>query len=194
MSQQSFDLLHLMGADDDALVTIVVVVQQSIIELLAVEDIQTQGGFIQHQQVHVDGHNERQVQLSYHPLGETLYPLCRANRLLNDYYDGDKSIIISTHQVEEIEALLTHLIFIDRGEIILDIAMDDIANRFSEVLIHPDKVEQARQLNPIYERDLLGRKGLLFEDQDPDQLAKLGEIHVPGIADLFVAKMRGVRS
>ena len=116
------------------------------------------------------------------------------NRLLNDYYDGDKSIIISTHQVEEIEALLTHLIFIDRGEIILDIAMDDIANRFSEVLIHPDKVEQARQLNPIYERDLLGRKGLLFEDQDPDQLAKLGEIHVPGIADLFVAKMRGVRS
>lgn len=116
------------------------------------------------------------------------------DRLLNDYCDGDKSIIISTHQVEEIETLLTHLIFIDQGEIILDIAMDDIADRFSEVLVHPDKVVQARQLNPIYERDLPGRKGLLFENTDPHQLAKLGEIRVPGIADLFVAKMRGVRS
>lgn len=116
------------------------------------------------------------------------------DRLLNDYYDGDKSIIISTHQVEEIETLLTHLIFIDQGEIILDIAMDDIADRFSEVLVHPDKVEQARQLNPIYERDLPGRKGLLFENTEPHQLAKLGEIHVPGVADLFVAMMRGVRS
>lgn len=116
------------------------------------------------------------------------------DRLLNDYYDGDKSIIISTHQVEEIETLLTHLIFIDQGEIILDIAMDDIADRFSEVLVHPDKVVQARQLNPIYERDLPGRKGLLFENTDRHQLAKLGEIRVPGIADLFVAKMRGVRS
>jgi ABC-2 type transport system ATP-binding protein len=116
------------------------------------------------------------------------------DRLLNDYYDGDKSIIISTHQVEEIEALLTHLIFIDQGEIMLDIAMDDIANRFAEVLIGPDKLDQARQLKPIYERDLLGRKGLLFEDGDLEQLATLGEIHVPGVADLFVAKIRGVRS
>jgi len=116
------------------------------------------------------------------------------DRLLNDYYDGDKSIIISTHQVEEIETLLTHLIFIDQGSIVLDIAMDEIANRFSEVLVHPDKLDQARQLNPIYERDLLGRKGLLFEDQEPDQLAELGEIHVPGVADLFVAKMRGART
>jgi|TARA_Y100000310_G_scaffold231230_2_gene233755 ABC-2 type transport system ATP-binding protein len=116
------------------------------------------------------------------------------DRLLNDYYDADRSIIISTHQVEEIEALLTHLIFIDEGEIILDIAMDDIPNRFSEVLIHPDKVVQARALNPIYERDLLGRKGLLFEDRNADELADLGEIHVPGVADLFVAKMRGARS
>lgn len=116
------------------------------------------------------------------------------DRLLNDYYDGDKSIIISTHQVEEIETLLTHLIFIDRGEIILDIPMDDIASRYSEVLVYPDKVDEARQMNPIYERDLLGRKGLLFEGVDAERLAKLGEIHVPGVADLFVAKMRGRRS
>ena len=126
--------------------------------------------------------------------GGTVQRPCPTSGLLNDYCDGDKSIIISTHQVEEIETLLTHLIFIDQGEIILDIAMDDIADRFSEVLVHPDKVVQARQLNPIYERDLPGRKGLLFENTDPHQLAKLGEIRVPGIADLFVAKMRGVRS
>ena len=194
MSQQSFDLLHLMGADDDALVTIVVVVQQSISATQRIQSL-SKGMVTQLHLALVMAIDVNLLVLDEPTLGlDILYRKEFYNRLLNDYYDGDKSIIISTHQVEEIEALLTHLIFIDRGEIILDIAMDDIANRFSEVLIHPDKVEQARQLNPIYERDLLGRKGLLFEDQDPDQLAKLGEIHVPGIADLFVAKMRGVRS
>ncbi len=113
------------------------------------------------------------------------------DRLLNDYYDGQRSIIISTHQVEEIEKLLTHLLFINAGKIVLDIAMDDLAERFIEVLVHPDQVDSARALGPFYEREILGRRGFLFEDGQREALEKLGETHVPSVSDLFVAKMRG---
>lgn len=116
------------------------------------------------------------------------------DRLLNDYFDSERSIIISTHQVEEIEALLSHLLFIDKGEIVLDSPMDELADRYVEVLVNADDVDKALRLNPIYQREMLGRKGMLFEDVDRDELAGLGELQVPSVSDLFVAIMKGGRA
>jgi ABC-2 type transport system ATP-binding protein len=116
------------------------------------------------------------------------------DRLLNDYFDGERSIIISTHQVEEIEALLSHLLFIEKGEIVLDSPMDELASRYTEVLVSAENIERAMQLNPIHQREMLGQKGLLFEAADPDELAELGELHVPSVSDLFVAIMKGDRT
>ncbi len=116
------------------------------------------------------------------------------DRLLNDYFDAERSIIISTHQVEEIESLLSHLLFIDQGEIVLDSSMDELADRYVEVLVNPEKAAQALQLDPIYQRELLGRKGMLFKDADHAALAELGELHIPSVSDLFVAIMKGGRS
>ena len=114
------------------------------------------------------------------------------DRLLNDYYDEERSIIISTHQVEEIETLLTDLLFIDRGRIVLSMAMDAIADNFVQVLVGSEQVQAARALSPIYERVLLGRTGMLFEGVKRAQLEQFGELHVPSVTDLFVAKMKGV--
>jgi len=112
------------------------------------------------------------------------------DRLLNDYFDGDRTVIISTHQVEEIETLLTELIFINRGRIVLDIAMSDIAERFVEVHVTPDQFSEIAKLNPIYTRNMLGRKACIFENISRDQLAPYGELYTPGVSDLFVAKMK----
>jgi ABC-2 type transport system ATP-binding protein len=111
------------------------------------------------------------------------------DRLLSEYYDAEKTVIISTHQVEEIENLLTQLLFIQQGRIILDIAMDEIPARFHEVAVAPERYEEARYYNPVYERELLGRKAFLFEDSDPARLQVLGELHTPSVSDLFVAMM-----
>lgn len=112
------------------------------------------------------------------------------DRLLNDYFDHQTSIIISTHQVEEIESILTHLLFINKGEIVLDAAMDDLSEQYVEVLVKPEHVEQALALGPIYTRDMLGKKNMIFERVDRTQLEGFGEINVPSVADLFVAKMQ----
>ncbi len=112
------------------------------------------------------------------------------DRLLNDYYNGNQTIIISTHQVEEIEALLSHLVFINKGKIVLDTLMTDIAEVFSEVLVGPDKLSQADALGPIYVRNLLGKKSYTFESIPKAQLESLGEVHTPSVADLFVAKLK----
>ena len=98
------------------------------------------------------------------------------DRLLSEYYDAEKTVIISTHQVEEIENLLTQLLFIQHGRIILDIAMDEIPERFHEVAVAPERYEEARYYNPIYERELLGRKAFLFENVDPTRLRILGKL------------------
>ena len=121
---------------------------------------------------------------------DILYRKSFYERLLNDYCDKQTSIIISTHQVEEIESLLTHLLFIDGGKIILDSAMDDLASKYAEVLVSPDDWARAGALAPIYSRDLLGKKAMIFEDIAADDLAILGDVSVPSVADLFVAKMR----
>ena len=112
------------------------------------------------------------------------------DRLLNDYFDHQTSIIISTHQVEEIESILTHLLFINKGEIVLDAAMDDLSEQYVDVLVKPEHVEQALALGPIYTRDMLGKKNMIFERGDRTQLEGFGEINVPSVADLFVAKMQ----
>jgi len=112
------------------------------------------------------------------------------DRLLNDYFNGDRTVIISTHQVEEIETLLTELIFIDRGQIVLDIAMPDIADHFVEVRVGPAQFPELSELKPIYTRDMLGLKACIFEDHSREELSRFGELHTPGIADLFLAKMQ----
>lgn len=112
------------------------------------------------------------------------------DRLLNEYYDGDCTIIISTHQVEEIEALLSHLIFIKNGRITLDSDMNDLADRYFEVVVDPDKLIAADTLEPIHTRELLGKKSYMFEDVPRQQLEPLGEVLTPTVADLFVAKMK----
>ncbi|MEO2184037.1 MAG: ABC transporter ATP-binding protein [bacterium] len=110
-------------------------------------------------------------------------------RLLNDYFDNETSIIISTHQVEEIESLLTHLLFINGGRIVLDCPMDEIDEIYSEVLVPPHNLQQANALSPIHSRDILGQKAMIFENVPREELKNLGELHAPSVADLFVAKM-----
>jgi len=107
--------------------------------------------------------------------------------LLNDYYDRSRTIVVTTHQVEEVEHLLTDLMFIDRGRIVLACSMDELESRYVEVSVNPDKLAAGRALKPIHERQLLGRSVLLFDKVDRQQLAALGEVRTPSIADLFVA-------
>lgn len=111
--------------------------------------------------------------------------------LLNDYFDKERTIIITTHQVEEIENLLTDVMFINDGQIVLDSSMDSLPQQFVELLAASDDADNARHLNPIYERDVFGKKVLTFEGVSRDQLAGFGELRTPDIADLFVAKVKG---
>ena len=108
-------------------------------------------------------------------------------RLLEDYFDEQKTIIVTTHQVEEIEHILTDVMFIRDGRIVLDAPMEDVGQRYVEVLVNADRLEAARALKPIQERDVFGRSLLLFDDVDRQQLAALGEVRTPTIAELFVA-------
>jgi ABC-2 type transport system ATP-binding protein len=111
--------------------------------------------------------------------------------LLNDYFDHNRTIVVTTHQVEELQHVLTDLIFMDRGRIVLDCSMEEIESRFVEVTVNPGQLAAARALKPVYEREALGRSVMLLDlAQHPvnrPQLAALGETRTPGIADLFVA-------
>jgi ABC-2 type transport system ATP-binding protein len=111
--------------------------------------------------------------------------------LLNDYFDKSRTIIVTTHQVEEIQHILTDLMFIDRGRIVLDCSMDDFEVRYLEVMVLPDQAAAARALGPIHERQMFGRSVLLFDGVAREKLAALGEVHTPSIADLFVALLGG---
>lgn len=111
--------------------------------------------------------------------------------LLNDYFDKERTILITTHQVEEIENLLTDVMFINNGRIVLHASMDALPERYVELMTSGENAERARQLNPIFERDVFGKKVLTFEDIGRDKLHGLGELRTPGIADLFVAKVKG---
>jgi ABC-2 type transport system ATP-binding protein len=114
--------------------------------------------------------------------------------LLNDYFDGTRTIVVTTHQVEDVQHVLTDLMFINRGRIVLDCSMEEFETRFLEVMVNPQQVAAARALKPIHERQVIGRSILLFDravDQklDRQQLAPLGEVRTPNISDLFVAVM-----
>ena len=111
--------------------------------------------------------------------------------LLNDYFDGNRTIVVATHQVEEIQDVLTDLMFISRGRIVLSCTMEDFESRYAEVQVHPDRLAAARALRPIYERQIFGRDLLLYDRADREQLSALGEVRTPSIADLFVAVMGG---
>jgi len=109
--------------------------------------------------------------------------------LLNDYFDRTRTIVVTTHQVEEVQHILTDVMFINRGRIVLDCSMEEFESRYLEVMVHPQHVAAARALKPIHERQVFGRSILLFDGVDRHQLAALGEVRTPGIADLFVAVM-----
>src|SRR5712691_3249498 len=109
--------------------------------------------------------------------------------LLNDYFDRSRTIVVTTHQVEEIQDVLTDLMFIDRGRIVLECSMEEFEARYAEVMVHPDHVAGARSLKPLHERPVFGRSVMLFQNVDRRQLAAFGEVRRPSIADLFVAVM-----
>jgi ABC-2 type transport system ATP-binding protein len=109
--------------------------------------------------------------------------------LLNDYFDRSRTIIITTHQVEEIQDVLTDVMFINRGHIVLDTSMEEFESRYTEFQVLAEQITPARALKPIFERQTLGRSLLLFDGIDRKQLAVLGDVRTPSIADLFVAVM-----
>jgi ABC-2 type transport system ATP-binding protein len=114
--------------------------------------------------------------------------------LVNDYMDETRTIVITTHQVEEIENLLTDVLFIDKGRIVLDCSVDDIGTRYAAVEVADARVEAARQERPFYERRALGKTVLYFEGADRGKLESLGEVGAPSVSDLFVAKLSAERA
>ncbi|MFZ0519465.1 MAG: ABC transporter ATP-binding protein [Candidatus Acidiferrales bacterium] len=111
--------------------------------------------------------------------------------LLNDYFDRSRTIVVTTHQVEEVQNVLTDLMFINHGRIVLDCSMEEFETRYVELAVNPEQLAEARALKPIYERQVFGRSIVLFDHAERDKLAALGEMHTPSIADVFVAVMGG---
>jgi ABC-2 type transport system ATP-binding protein len=111
--------------------------------------------------------------------------------LLNDYFDGERTIVITTHQVEEIENLLTDVMFINDGKIVLDASMESLPEQFVELMTSGENVDKARKLGPFYEREMFGKNVLTFDGISREKLSPFGEVRTPGIADLFVAKIKG---
>lgn len=109
--------------------------------------------------------------------------------LLNDYFDDERTIIITTHQVEEIENILTDVMFIDDGKIVLNETIESIGDRYTELMVGPDQAERARGFAPLAERQVFGKSVLTFEGVARAELQELGEVRTPGLADLFVAKL-----
>jgi ABC-2 type transport system ATP-binding protein len=122
---------------------------------------------------------------------DILYRKSFYESLLSDYFDEQKTIIVTTHQVEEVEHILTDLMFIQGGKIVLAATMDEVGERYAEVLVNPDRAEAARALKPLNERQVFGKSIFLFDGVDRARLAELGELHKPSVADLFVATMKG---
>jgi ABC-2 type transport system ATP-binding protein len=120
---------------------------------------------------------------------DILYRKAFYDSLLNDYFDSTRTILVTTHQVEEIHHVLTDLMFINHGRIVLECSMEEFEARYAEVMVHPDHLGEAQALRPIHIRQMFGRSIMLFENVDREQLSALGEVRTPGIADLFVALM-----
>jgi len=114
------------------------------------------------------------------------------DNLLNDYFNKERTILVTTHQVEEIENILTDVLFIEHGKIVLDSPMESLAERFAQLTPSPGNVDRARALKPFWEREIFGRFAMLFDGRNQDELAELGEVRAPSVADLFVAMMQPV--
>jgi len=107
--------------------------------------------------------------------------------LLNDYFDRNRTIIVTTHQVEEVQHVLTDVMFMDRGRFIFNCSMEELESRYMEVMVHPEHLAAARAFKPINERQVFGRNIMLFDHGDRSQFAGFGDVRTPSIADLFVA-------
>ena len=114
--------------------------------------------------------------------------------LLNDYVDKERTILVTTHQVEEVENLFTDVIFINRGRVVLEATVEGLAARYVQLTVTPEQAVRGRELQPFHEREVFGRVAMMFDGRPASQLACLGEIRTPSIADLFVAKMQGTGS
>jgi ABC-2 type transport system ATP-binding protein len=112
--------------------------------------------------------------------------------LLNDYFDKERTILVTTHQVEEIENLFTDVLFINHGRVVLESTVEGLAGRFVQLVATPEQAARARELQPLHEREIFGRVAMIFDGRPASELACLGEIRTPSIADLFVAKMQAV--
>ena len=112
------------------------------------------------------------------------------DNLLNDYFNKERTILVTTHQVEEIENILTDVLFIEHGKIVLNTPMDSMAERFAQLIPAAGNVDRARALKPFWEREIFGRVAMLFDGRDQRELAALGEVRAPSVADLFVAMMQ----
>lgn len=110
--------------------------------------------------------------------------------ILNDYFDHERTLLITTHQVEEVEHLLTDLLLIRHGKIVLDAAVEDLSGRFVQLVASRENAETARRLGPLHEREVFGRVGMVFDGRSADELAAFGEVRTPSIPDLFVAVMQ----
>jgi ABC-2 type transport system ATP-binding protein len=113
--------------------------------------------------------------------------------LLNDYFDKERTIIVTTHQVEEVEHLLTDVMFINHGKVVLDTPVEQIGERYLQVVTTPDKAQAARALGPLHEREVFGRIGMVFEGRSAAELKPFGDVRPPGLSDLFVARIQGGR-
>ena len=111
--------------------------------------------------------------------------------LLNDYFDKDRTILLTTHQVEEVENLFTDVIFISRGQLALNSSIEELGSRYLQLTVGAEQAAPARALQPFYEREVFGRVAMFFEGRTAAELGPLGELRTPSIADLFVAKMQG---
>jgi len=114
------------------------------------------------------------------------------DNLLNDYFNKERTILVTTHQVEEIENILTDVLFIEHGKIVLNSPMETLGERFAQLIPAAGNVERARALKPFWEREIFGRVAMLFDGRDPVDLGALGEVRAPSVADLFVAMMQPV--
>ncbi len=114
--------------------------------------------------------------------------------LLNDYFDRTRTIVVTTHQIDEIQDVLTDFVFLNRGRIVLESSMETFESRYVEVMVNPENLAAARALRPIHERPVFGRSILLFDNADRQQLAALGDARTPSIADLFVAVMEAAEA
>lgn len=123
---------------------------------------------------------------------DLLYRKAFYDSLLNDYFDHSRTIVVSTHQVEEIEHILTDVVFLNQGRVVLASAMEDLEGRFTELAVTPDRAAEARALRPLNERQAFGRSLMIFDGAERARLAGLGEVRTPGLADLFVAMMEPV--